>query len=417
MIRSIGREGFLLLLAAGLVLAVASPRCDAQSASRSTEPPAPVRPEAGFRVDPLSLYSPTYGPGLDAYLSLRHLPVPGSRIGLHLFPSAHRRLAFADGLVPLLPRGRMVFSGHFLLEQNRRHVYFGSGPFSQRANGIHFDRNGYEAEARLGLAAWGKRLLLQPLVRTERQTVLEVNQPESSAWAALQADPESSRNLPSFDRRESVQGAGIETFLDLRNRRVAPRGGLALEARWVRFSSSTSADVRFDRLQLGAHFAVPSVRDHVVAARALLIRTSDRGEAPIPFYLLPTLDQQMLPGYGHNRFHGSDLFVMNVEYRVPVARVMNLYRVDALVHAGAGSVYESFSDQFRLSVSFDRRLERTGGGVPLRPGAGLGVSVASLMNERVLLHWIVGWSPDRVTALPMRFEFTADLQRPRPTLR
>lgn len=418
MTRLLDRKSLLVLFVSLLLTAGVKPVAARQGAEEGGTPAEPAkRPEMGIRIDPMSGYTPTYGLGVNVFLAVRHLPLPDSRIGLHIYPSIRRRLAYVDAMIPFAAGRSVYFSGHALVEQNRRHVFFGSGPHAERANGVDFDRNGAEAEGRLGLETPGGRFLIQPLARIERQTVLEVNQPGSPAWSALQNDPSTRPHLPVFDRAESVWGVGLETMLDLRDRRAAPKRGVAAEARFVRYASRTLPDLRFDRMQLGAHFAIPLFFEHVFSARALLVETRNRGTDALPFYLLPTLDHHRLPGYGHNRFQGMDLLVFNFEYRAPVAELFELYRVEALVHAGAGSVYDSLSEQFRAAISLDRRIATGDKGVPLRPGVGLGLSVASLANDRMLLHWIVGWSPDRVTALPMRFEFTADLRHPRPTFR
>ncbi len=414
-----GQAGLRLLVAAGLLLSAGSSNLSARQVNRQAGSGADPskRPEIGIRVDPSSFYTPTYGPGADVFLAIRNVPLPDSRMGVHVFPSLRRRLAYVDLWIPFGEGGPVFFSGHALLEQNRRHVFFGVGPYSSRANGVDFDRDGAEAEGRLGLQALGGRLLLQPLARIERQTVLEVNEPESAAWAALRTDPGTRNHLPSFGRAESVWGAGFAAALDLRDRRVAPGRGASFDTRLVRYASETQADLRFDRLQFGAHVVIPLFFEHVLAARAVLIDTRNHGSSALPFYLLPTLDQHLLPGTRYNRFHGEDLLVFNLEYRWPLLNLLEMYQVDALVHAGAGSVYDSLTEQFRPAVSMDRTLAVGQTGVPLRPGLGLGLAVASLANDRMLVHWIVGWSPDRVTALPMRFEFTADLRNPRPTFR
>ena len=165
--------------------------------------------------------------------------------------------------------------------------------------------------------------------------------------------------------------------------------------------SITDQDVVFDRFSgyAAAFFNITST--HVLALRALIQTTANRGDAPIPFYLYPYLDFNKLGGYRNQRLIDYDSFNVTAEYRWPIINLIDLYQVSTFVQAGLGGVYFDIWNEFDPSVTFKKDLEA--GTYPLRPGFGIGLRVSGLEQQIDYIQWLLGVGPEGFTLFTFKF--------------
>src|SRR5690606_40300724 len=127
----------------------------------------------------------------------------------------------------------------------------------------------------------------------------------------------------------------------------------------------------FDLLESYAYFYVP-VRTNTLALRTVAMVTKSNSEALIPFYLHPTLDDRLLPGYSRSRFYANDILAITAEYSMPMFVVPQFAALDAVVSVGAGNTYLDLFRHFKPASTFDRDIE--GDPLyPLRPRAARGL--------------------------------------------
>ncbi len=199
---------------------------------------------------------------------------------------------------------------------------------------------------------------------------------------------------------------GAAAGLDLRDRPVRTQRGLLVQASGRRFQFQEPGGLEYDRYTLGAYGYLP-IRGHVLSLRGLVERTSAADDLVIPFYLLPSLDGHLLPGYASHRFFGRDLLSLTAEYIVPLFQFSDVFAVDALLSTGAGSVYDDLAEQFEASISFDRVLE-SGRTYPLRPSAAIGFALESASTFGWDLRVLLGWGTEGIRLV--KFGFIHDLQ-------
>ena len=359
----------------------------------------------GFFVDPFSVYSTTYGFGLRGLATVYNLPFTGSRLRLQARPYQRRGL-YSLTLRSHDPADSDVF-GLFRarFESTGAYRYYGIGSGSSEDNRLFVDMDRLELLFRLGIQLADDRYMIQPFIQytADKAFGLDIDDDPSGL------DLVSSDNLDFvLGQRAGASGVadnshrgfkvGLSLVTDYRDRPAYPTSGARASLTGLRYFSNDDFDVTFNQFRADGQVFIGLSGDHVLAFRALMERTVNRGEDPIPFYLLPEIDYSVLGGYKGHRLIDDDMLVLTAEYRWPVVNITDLYQVSGFAQAGVGNVYQNI-DQVELSVSFDRNP----GSDALRPGFGLGIRVAALEQGRDLIYWMLGVSPEGVTVASFRF--------------
>jgi hypothetical protein len=131
---------------------------------------------------------------------------------------------------------------------------------------------------------------------------------------------------PGLARQPKYLTAGIAAVADTRNDLELPTQGGLLGAVLWRYTPLGSADTGWTRLALDwREYAAVVTDDHVVALRALASLDFGDGRSQTPFYLLHSLGgTRSLRGFSSYRFRGEALTHTSAEYRLRVARFVEL---------------------------------------------------------------------------------------------
>ncbi len=194
-------------------------------------------------------------------------------------------------------------------------------------------------------------------------------------------------------------------YIDQRDSPAFPQRGYfsLLMLRGVRHFSPKS----FRFLQMGFihHQFFRPTPTSALAVRLVLIDTYDVGKTPIPFFLLPTLDYRLLPGYGRYRFTGPDLFVFSAESRIILKNLWDVWIFSATVGIHAGNTYESWTRQILLLPSWRIPPIPHKKRYPLHTGISLGFRIFSRRPERLLLNAVWGLSAETMSFAIISFVY------------
>jgi hypothetical protein len=381
---------------------------DSPHADSSSPAPRDIRASAYLGTDLVGLYSTTYGIGVDGIIGFRNVPLPGSSLRLHVWPSRFRRAVFGNLSLTDPTASPLIFTGHVLGEWNRKDRIYNAVD-ADRNDWLQFDRNSQVFELKVGYQHLQTGLVLLPYVRYEWHHIFNgAYAPKSSA--------QRSSGSGSIARDPTFSGlvSGINLLFDRTNRLIDPSRGFAVQIRYERMDVKSSeiechgicteecrvfeCPADFDRVDLGMYGYVSPWPDHVIAMRILASElTEDARWAP--YYLKQAVDHRYLPGYTRNRFSADRFVVASLEYRMPLGRIFDLYSIKFLVHAGVAGLEDYAGDRY------------------LHPGFALGIRVASLANKRILINWRIGVSPEGVTVVPFRSVFMPDPRISYPTFR
>ena len=422
----------LLLFLSGLAafsLSAAAQTSEDSSAARTsavyTPPPDTSRPaiRAGFAFYPFGLWAPTAGFGVGVGFEAEHLLFPRSELLVAAFPAQYSGVYTASFYTnsPYTDPVYGLLSARY--ETTGRQWFYGLGPTSALEDQIAVEQEDIEVEGRLGVYLVGRQLLLQPTLRWRQVLTKDFENREPDAFDRL--SERSRRNLllalgdpasgfPSADRQRSGVLYGLEALYDRRDRRFTTRRGLLATATARRFSES-GTDLRFDRFGVNLYGFVPITASSVLALRTFAARTVNRGDAPIPFYLLPALDGTVALGFPVGRFYGNDLFLASAEYRFLVFNLLNVVGLEGVLAVSAASVYDNLWDQFTPRLTLDRSLPERLERFPLRPAIGVGGRLVSLYEDKVFLNGLVGFSAQGFGIV--LFAFVQDLRVIRPLVR
>ena len=360
-------------------------------------------------LDPFALYSRTYGFGISGHVTGYNLLWPGSRFRLMARPQ-QRRGIYALTLRTHDPATTDVY-GLFrtTFETNGAYRYYGVGQSSAFDNLIFFDKDLIDVAARVGFEFLEDHLTIQPMVGYLWNKASK-DEPLDSAFVRMDRRSQEALlyalGVPITEdgRAEDTHygyRAGLELALDYRDRGAYPTGGFLVRGAWNRYQSLSDLDVIYDRFDASAHGFIRVVGSHVLALRAWVQSTADRGEDPIPLYLVPKLDFHKLGGYRNQRHIDLDLVNVSAEYRWPLINLVDLYQVSMYAQAGLGGVYEDVWNDFELGVTFERDL--VPGTNALRPGFGLGIRVSGLEQQIDYIDWMLGVGPEGFTLYAFRF--------------
>ncbi len=368
--------------------------------------------ETSFLFYPAPIWSRTTGFSAGAGYEIENFPIPNSSLQATVKPGQHMgryALTYAlgspyDDLIYLVP--------DLYYETTGRHWYYGMHTTSSRDDEVAVEKEMVKAELRLGIQPFGGMLRLQPSAAYVRHHVhgyetfspgaVQRLSPLSQLYLFYAAGETS--DAPRYQEGLTV---GLSGALDFRDRPARPRRGLLLEASAHRSEFRATPNIAFDRFEAYAYGYIP-VRDNTFAVRVVAMNVNHKSKAPIPFYMHPTLDDRLLPGYSRNRFYGNDLLALTAEYGVTLFQMVGFAAMDALLSAGVGNVYLDMFREFEPAISFD---EDPGAGprYPLRPSVAAGFNLQGYDTDGWSMRVLLGWGVEGVRLV--RFAFVHDMRR------
>ncbi len=367
--------------------------------------------EVGFKFYPFSVWTSRQGFGIGAGVEIRNLIYPASRLLATATPGVHRgvyTLSFA-GSDPETAPSFWILNNYY--EAAGRHWFSGLGPASSRSDRIRVERKSYIASTRFGLRLF-EHILLQPVFSFSHHTTPRF---QSETIGAFDNLDEASRQHIQYitsegGNQQTAISAGIDAAVASGGQAALPNRALLLQGGVQRYFPLNGSEVKFDRIHASLSWLAPlSSRGHAIAFRAIGKHTRDYGRTPAPFYLLPTLDLRLAPGFPYYRFTGQDLLLIGAEYRHPVFALLNWVRIDASLTASLASVYDDLFRQFKPAVTFEKDLPDGLNRYPLRPVAGIGIRFVSLYDNRLYFSGVVGFSAEGLTTAS--FQFTTYIHR------
>lgn len=384
-----------------LLLGLLAPTAAAQPGEGA---PLDVQP----RIYPLALYGSQSGIGFGAGLSVRNLGWPGSHILLTAKPAAHQGRYTLSGAThdPYTSRGYGLIDLRY--EANGNQWFHGLGPASASDARVGLDLTTVAARLRLGGYVVGRTLLLQPLIGVLHHETHAVRNEDAEAQSRLDAASRRALDaargeLPNTTDRQTGLVYGLSVSVDTRDRHTLPSRGVHVQGIARRYTELRSADLRFDRFELDLAGYLPLSGYHRLALHARTAITEPRGDAPLPFYLLPRLDAQTMPGYARDRFYGPDLLHLRLAYHFPILQFRDALLAEGMITADAGAVYADLFDQFEFDLSFDDAIPTGQEQYPLRTGASIGLRIAPLFKDTVLFEGSLGLSPEGTSVIRLGF--------------
>jgi len=189
-------------------------------------------------------------------------------------------------------------------------------------------------------------------------------------------------SAPGLTRQPDYWLLTAQVFLDFRDEPGNPHRGGMLAAQVTRFEDRKSSEFRFDRLGVDARGYVPlGSPQRVLALRAFLARDDAPSRSRVPFYLQEFLGgSHTLRAYQSFRFRGSELLLLQAEYRWEAAPAIEL-----VLFADAGQV-----------ASEDRELKTS----DLKTDWGVGLRFKSF--KAVMMRMDVAWG-DEGSRVLLRF--------------
>jgi hypothetical protein len=396
---------------AAVAMGLLASAAQAQSPSPTNGDATPA-PWLNLRVYPLDTWGPVAGWGVGAGLVLHNSVRAGDAWLLTAAPAIHESVATLSYASAPPDRAATYVLADVRARTTGRQWFYGTGPQSTDDSRVGVAMHDGWLRVRVGRWLHDRRVLLQPRVLLRhhrvRDTYVDRGVPFAGASASrFQALPDPSRNGTQW----GVQ-AGLRAAYDTRDRRRGATRGLLFAAAWERYAELSDGDVQVDRLTASAHGVVPLGGRHRLALRLQTAIATDRGDAVVPFYLLPKLDGRQVPGWAHERFFGFDRLAASALYRFPIARLQNLFAVGGHVGVHAASVYDDLGEQFALDLSFQETLAPPGSDVPLRPALSTGVRLGPLFRDETYFDLALGVSPEGITGV--RFQFVRALGAVRP---
>lgn len=372
-------------------------------------------PGVNFRVYPLDTWSLRTGIGVGVGLVGHHLGRRHAQGLLTVAPARHEQVATAAwaSANPRRAHQYVLVSARGL--HTNRDWFYGLGPGSAANARQSIERSGVHVRIRAGQHLLDQHLVVQPHLVLASHQIDRVPSPNASGL-----DARSRRHLRQLasDRVGPLNSghtalrAGLDVQYDTRPRSDQPTRGLLLEGGWFRYVDVTSSFVRYDGLNLDATGYVPLGGTHHLVGRLSLAHTAARGRAAVPYYLRPTLDGSLVPGWARLRFVDSDRLIGSVLYRFPIVQPLSVLRIDGHLGVHAASVYDDIFSDAALDLTFEESLDPERTSVPLRPAASVGLHLGLSFRETPSLDLALGLSPEGVSAV--RFTLNQDLQALRP---
>jgi hypothetical protein len=207
---------------------------------------------------------------------------------------------------------RLILYGSLRYQDYTQLNFFGRGPDSNLEDQTTYRLKDTLFELVAGYQ-FGRRLALTARAGYLDSTVLPGTNEEFPTTQAL-FDEESA---PGLTRQPDYWLLTGQVFLDLRDEPGNPHRGGMLAVQATRFEDRRSSGFRFDRLGVDARgYVALGSPQRVLALRAYLARDDAASGASVPFYLQEFLGgSHNLRGYRNFRFRGTELLLLQAEYR------------------------------------------------------------------------------------------------------
>lgn len=373
-------------------------------------PGSPAEPGVNLRVYPLDTWSPRVGIGVGGGLVVHHIGRSNAQGLLTFGPAQHEQVA---GLIwasanPRRARRYVIFNTRGL--HTDRDWFYGLGPRSTDDARQAIERSSIQIRLRAGRTFLDRRLVIQPHVALTAHRVDRIpspSDPRLSPATRTHLQQLASDGVGPLDPNQTGLRAGLGVEYDTRLDAQSD-AGVRLRASWSRYVDVSSSFVQFDALDFGIYPTIPLTGEHRLSGRFELSLTPSRGRAAVPYYLRPTLEAAVVPGWARHRFVDSDRLVTSVLYDFPVARVFGVLNLEGHLGVHASSVYDDFFSDAAFEVSFDETLPASGSSIPLRPSASAGLRLGLSFREVPSLDVAVGLSPEGIAVA--RFTLSQDLQ-------
>ena len=401
-----GVLGGLVLLGGGAVLGTA-PRAAAQVGF----PGAPDEPGINLRIYPLDTWTPRVGVGTGAGLVLHHLGRRHAQGLLTVAPARHEQVATAAWASANPDRARQYVLVRARGLDTNRDWFYGLGPGSSNDARQSIERSALTFEVRVGQHFLDQRLLLQPRLKLSGHRVDRVPAPSAAGLddqSRVHLQQLASDRVGSLSPEQTGLRVGVNLQYDTRPPAARPRRGILLEAGWSRYVDLSASLLHYDRFDLAAVGSLPLYGAHHLVARLSLVHTAARGRAAVPYYLRPTLDGPLVPGWVRHRFVDSDRLVGSLLYRFPLVQPFGLVDLGGHLGVHAASVYDDVFSDAALDLTFEEAPDLDPSSVPLRPAASLGLHLGLTFRQTPSLDLALGISPEGITAV--RFTLNQDLQ-------
>jgi len=384
------RRVWLPLLLVQLLAGSLSP-----AAAQPEFPGTPNDQGINVRVYPADFWTPRVGPGIGAGLVVHNLARKHDQWLFTAAPAQHEQVATASfaSANPQLANQYVLVDAR-ALHTNRHWL----GPPSDRAV---LERSSLRARVRLG-QTWFDRVLVQPQITVEYHRVQDVDAPSTGTAVS---DP-----LPLPNSTKTGARLGVDLQYDARDQPAVTTRGVLLQGTWNRYVPLDDAGLHFDQVEIDAYGYVPLGGVHRFATRLSSTLTVNRGTAPVPVYMLPTIGGAVSPGWPRGRFVAPDRLLASVLYRFPLLHYENLLTLEGHVGGHLAGSYDDVGNQFSTTLSFENPPSPNESTRPLRPSVSTGLRIA--MPRRQDLELAVGISPAGISAV--RFSLVRTLQALRP---
>ncbi len=379
----------------------------AAGGGRGDETGVEVRP----RFAPSALYSADYGFGIGGGVGVGNLAGAGTDLAVDLLLQQHYQgadVAFWTSAPYVRSVYGLVAAGASTTD---RRYYAGLAPAARPASAVDLEHSAVYAELRAG--AFPLRttaLYVQPSVRLHLDRSSGLADDSRGSLAAF--DPASRGAVETARGDRTGVSAGLEVGTDLRDWPGYPRRGVQASAEHRRFFALSGSDLTLARTSGSVVGYLPVFDRGAVILRAVagVTRSGDAdGDGrpdPVPFYDLPTLDDQLATPFRRNRLTGRDVVAIGAGVRAPLADVLGLLGVDAVVMGYLGNAYDDVFDQFRPAISFRDNGSVDGEGrAALRPALSVGLGLVDLAGGRTVLGASVGLAPGGVTLATLRVAY------------
>lgn len=352
-----------------------------------------------LRVYPLDVWGPEAGWGFGGGVVLHNAFRPGDQWLLTAAPALHETVGTLSYATGDPQRDAAYLLADVRARTTGRQPFYGTGPFTRDANRVDVDMA--DLWLRLRPSRWlrDRTVLVQPAASVRRHVVRSTSGSDGAP------------RLNSDGAQWGMQ-VGLRAAYDTRDRSRGATRGVFLRASYDYYAEVSSGDVQVDRVSADAYGFVPLGGSHRLVLRLQSDVATRRGDAPVPFYLLPRLGGRQVPGWDRDRFFGSDRLVASALYRFPLVTLQDVFVIGGHMGAHAASVYDDIGRQFAFDLDAGETVDPQDSRVPLRPALSTGVRLGPLFRDETYFDLALGVSPEGITGVRLQVVRTLDSVRP-----
>jgi hypothetical protein len=349
--------------------------------------------------------------GIGAGLVVHHLGRQHAQGLLTVAPARHEQVATLAWASAFPKRARQYVLVRTRGLHTNRDWFYGLGPGTSEDARQSIERSTLKVGVRVGQHFLEQRLLIQPQLGLSVHRVDRVPAPSAAGLSdrsRVHLQQLASERVGPLSPEQTGLRVGVDVQYDTRPPTARTTRGLLLEAGWSRYVDLSASFLHYDRFDLAAYGFLPLRGAHHLVGRLSLAHTAARSQAAVPYFLRPTLDAPLVPGWARHRFVDSDRLIGSVLYRFPIAEPFGLVDLGGHLGVHAASVYDDVFDDATFDLTFDESLDPNRSSVPLRPAASLGLHLGLTFRQTPSLDLALGVSPEGVTGV--RFTLNQDLQ-------